>query len=295
MLTPEESSIDRGKLLPQTDILLEADKPGSNPISVVPTTVAPPTVANQTLALYLKHNPGTELQLPYAEPLNGARNAFEILRLAVEKAFLSRSRPARQVLILSVSFLFMLLMGAVSEVTHQQAAAIFWGTVLMILVVVSGTTALNFLNFRLLYGRDWLHTLLGPTNIGLSRESIKLGWIGKFFSSYSMVVGWNEVLCLDAYRWSLTDGKLAPKICIKHSLLVAYETSDSMLELSLSGFRDADECRVFMAELDRNVADDRKTDLFRKLVRDLDPVIAQLQFAQSINEEQPPGLTSSDA
>jgi hypothetical protein len=276
MLNPDdEPSLETEKLLP-----LAAIDPDKAP--------------NQTLALYIKHNPGVELQLAYAEPLDGMRNIFQVLRHSRNKSFPSSSpSPLFGIIGLGI-FLLTVLACTIADSNRSPITHVFAGMTLMTLATVSVIVTSNFLNFRLLYGPEWLHVMLGPTHVGLSRESMKLAWIGKFFSSYSVIVGWNEILSLDACRWSLTDGKLDPKLRIKHKSLPGYDTSETAFSLTLSGFRDADECRLFLTELDRNVPDDRKSDLFRSLIKDLDPVIAQLQFAQSISEEEPPRLVSND-
>src|ERR1700733_4683289 len=208
--------------------------------------------ANKTLALYLRHNPGTELQLPYVEPLKGARNIFDVYLRAGNKILPFAPGPHVFSPVLIANFAFIAIIFFVSTVADIEIISFLSSIAFGILLITSLTATLTYLNFRLFYGRNWLHVLLGPTHVGLSRESIKLHWIGKLVSTCSLIVGWNEVLSLDAYRWSLKDGALEPKIRIRHKH-TGYEAPESVFELSLSGFRDADECRTFLMELDRNV------------------------------------------
>ncbi len=249
--------------------------------------------ANQTLRLYLKHNPGTELLLPYMAPLSGAKNALSIWwrsRMKMQ-AFTPQNMFMKKT---AVGMLAIFSLSAAQSIEEYGFVTSLAAIFLMICAISSAISAFNFINFRFLYGENWLHAMLGPTNVGVSRESIKLCWLGKTSQTRSLIVGWNEILTLDAHRWTLETGDLAPKIRVKHSSLASIGVPEAWFELSLEGFGNIDECRAFIAELDRNVAEDRKTILFRRLFSNLDPVISQINFARTKND-QPTIALSSDA
>ena len=54
-----------------------------------------------------------------------------------------------------------------------------------------------FVGLRWFYGKDWLKTIMGPTELGLSSSGIKIAWRAGLLSFYGPMVSWRDVAGLE--------------------------------------------------------------------------------------------------
>ena len=141
---------------------------------------------------------------------------------------------------------------------------IFIGLMIIVPVVIVTKLILTLIysmmmmaNLYLAHGSKCVSLLRSPTNIALSKVSIKLMWSGKLFSQNGAMLAWSNVLSLDF----APDEELlsTPKILIKYKM----PEGDLIFPFSLAGFDNAEEAILFMELADRYVPEEVKTSAFK--------------------------------
>ena len=119
-------------------------------------------------------------------------------------------------------------------------------------------TTVMMANLYFAHGSKCVSLLRSPTNIALSKASIKLMWSGKFFSQNGAMLAWCNVLALDFAP--AEDLLSTAKILIKYKM----PEGDVIFPFSLAGFNNADETILFMEFAQRYVPDEVKTSAFQQ-------------------------------
>ncbi len=150
------------------------------------------------------------------------------------------------------------------DVLISFLTGIFIGLMIIVPVVIVTKLTLTLLyammmmtNLYLAHGSKCVSLLRSPTNIALSKVSVKLMWSGKFFSQIGAMLAWSNVLSLD---FAPAEELLStPKILIKYKM----PDGDLTFPFSLAGFENAEAAILFMELADRYVPEEVKTSTFK--------------------------------
>jgi hypothetical protein len=132
-------------------------------------------------------------------------------------------------------------------------------------------------NLRSRFGSVWIDRLAAPTEIALSKDSLKLFWSGKWFAQHGAVLSWRNVHALD-YTLDESDTTVAPVVIVKYRLLDNwYRTKEEVLPFSLGGFASLEQAKFFLTFLNKHVSADVKTDSFKQAVDRMDDTLALVE------------------
>jgi hypothetical protein len=131
------------------------------------------------------------------------------------------------------------------------------GLFLTLALVALSYAAIMFANTFFLYGRQTAGALRAPTCLSVSKMSLKLMFVGRWFNQFGAIIPWRDVISLDfaaAERNELCTGRL----------IIKYKFPDGEIDLpfSLAGFGTADEAGLFMDMANKYVPETAKTKAF---------------------------------
>src|SRR5271168_2439694 len=98
-------------------------------------------------------------------------------------------------------------------------------------------------NLRYRFGSAWIDRLAAPTEIALSKDSLKLLWCGKWFGQHGAVLSWRNIFSVD-YTQDESDVTVAPVVIVKYRLLDSlFQAKEDVLPFSLGGFANLQEAK----------------------------------------------------
>lgn len=130
------------------------------------------------------------------------------------------------------------------------------------------------LNLRMGWGKDWLHTLLGPTHIGITDSGFKLYVRGWFFYNYPNLALWQEIFNADLVS-----------VREKNSLVLrfTYQTGfgRAPIDLPLDAFETVEDLRFVLKTFADNVTPEYQGPLLQAMAEaDFVPVLAAYEQGQ---------------
>ena len=173
-----------------------------------------------------------EIVLPYQAPQPTDATLFNIWRLSKNKWWLF-AFGGGWLATSGISYLGLATLGCrlydwtealmplkLSKIMSEPKVGCFWGGLYSILFIVCscalaitvfaiGTILLYFflvfIGLRLSYGKHWLRTIMGPTEVGVSSCGIKIAWKTRLLSLYGPMVSWRDVTRLQCIQSDLGD------------------------------------------------------------------------------------------